>query len=375
MARPHRHWPARSFRCNGTCKPSAGFWAVSIPLPMPSKLIAATTSLLLLGLLLAAPALARSSNANVAALQVALKALHRYHGGIDGMRGPGTRAATKAFQRRHHLHADGVAGPRTRRALGVRGRPVLGRRIIKRGNRGWDVAALQFMLRRRGYSPGTVDGGFGLGTLAALKRFQAAAGIGVDGRAGGGTLRALRHHQRSVSSGGHSASGTPSGPVRFLRPVHGAMGDGFGYPGGRRHDGIDFPEPYGTSIGAAGVGTVVFAGWNSGGYGNLTIIQHRLGFQTWYAHQSHFYVHQGQRVAGGTRIGAVGSTGRSTGPHLHFEVRLNGTPINPLPYLLSSYSLARRLFRAAAHPQCMDHGSARRTPVGHNGRTAQLSGC
>src|SRR3954453_22293538 len=291
-----------------------------------------------------AAAAARGPSANVAALQVALKAVHRYHGGIDGIAGPGTKNAVKSFQRRHHLTADGVAGPQTRRALGRRGSPLLGTRVMHAGNRGWDVAALQFMLRRRGFSTGAVDGGYGPNTRTAVGRFQAAAGLHVDGAAGPGTIGALRHHTRRRSSSGSSGSGTPSGPVRFLRPVNGAIGEGFGYPpghGGARHDGIDFPEPMGTPIGAAGVGTVISVGWNSGGYGNLTIIQHRLGYQTWYAHQSSIAVLVGQRVSGGVRIGYVGTTGHSTGPHLHFEVRHNGVPINPVPLLLGSTSLGK----------------------------------
>jgi len=281
---------------------------------------------------------ARSSNANTAALQTALRALRHYTGGVDGIRGPRTRRAIRRFQRAHHLHADGVAGPRTRRRLGRRGHPLLGRRIMRRGNHGWDVAALQFMLRRRGYDPGGVDGGFGRGTLTAVKRLQTARGLHVDGRVGHQTLRALRRSRitRGVSGGG---GGSPTGPVRFLRPVRGPIGDGFGFVSGRNHTGLDFPQPMGTSIGAAGRGVVTFAGWNSGGYGNLVVIRHRLGFETWYAHMSGFAVRQGATVAGGVRIGYIGSTGRSTGPHLHFEVRHNGAPINPVPYLLSATSL------------------------------------
>src|SRR4051794_35154611 len=207
-------------------------------------------------------AAAHGPSANVAALQVALRALHRYHGGIDGLAGPGTKRAVRSFQRRHHLTADGVAGPQTRRALGRRGKPALGSRVMGPGDRGWDVAALQFMLRRRGFSAGSVDGGYGSNTTAAVRRFQSAAGIGVDGHAGPGTLRALHHHKARRHSGGSGStnsgtSGIPSGPVRFLRPVSGAIGEGFGYPpghGGARHDGIDFPEPMGTPIGAAGAG-------------------------------------------------------------------------------------------------------------------------
>jgi murein DD-endopeptidase MepM/ murein hydrolase activator NlpD len=317
---------------------------------MWSKPATAVIAVALLMLVLAPGASAATSNANTAALQVALKALRHYSAKIDGIRGPQTKAATIRFQRRKRLVADGIAGPRTRRALGRRGRPGLGSRVMSLGDRGWDVAALQFMLRKRGHSPGSVDGGFGSATLASVRRFQSSRGLGVDGRVGPATLRALRSGRQQV------ASGSPSGPVRFLRPVPGPMGDGFGYPGGRRHDGIDFPAPFGQSVGAAGRGTVLFAGWNSGGYGNLIVVQHRLGFQTWYAHLARFYVSQGSSVAGGVRIAAVGSTGRSTGPHLHWEVRRNGTPINPLPYLLPQTSLGKELF-SETQDHCMDRDS------------------
>jgi murein DD-endopeptidase MepM/ murein hydrolase activator NlpD len=209
------------------------------------------------------------------------------------------------------------------------------------GDRGWDVAALQFLLRKRGYSPGTIDGGYGAFTASTVRRYQSAVGLTADGKAGHATIHALRAGVHRPSSSGSSSSSTPGGPVRFLRPLNVPEGDGFGYPGGRRHDGIDFPAPYGTRIGAAGVGTVISAGWNSGGYGNLVIVQHRLGYQTWYAHQSRFAVHVGSRVAGGVVIGYVGATGHATGPHLHFEVRHNGVPINPEPLFLSRSSLGK----------------------------------
>ena len=329
---------------------------VSIALLMPRK--AAISIAVLVAALVLAPGAAAYRSANTAALQVALKALHRYHGSIDGVAGPQTHRAVRAFQRAHHLAVDGVAGPRTRHALGRRGRPRLGSRIMHKGQRGWDVAGLQFLLRYRGFSPGSVDGGFGPATL-----------------------HALRHHSTRRSGGGHPASqGAPSGPVRFLRPVSGAIGDGFGYPGGRRHDGVDFPEPYGTAVGAAGRGTVNFAGWNSGGYGNLIVIDHRLGYQTWYAHLSAFSVHAGEHVAGGVRIGRVGSTGHSTGPHLHFEVRHNGVPVNPVPYLLSRTSLGKRLFgQSVGH--CMDRdapgtpGAGSMPPLEQGPAAAVLAPC
>jgi hypothetical protein len=289
---------------------------------------------------------AAASSANVAALQVALKALGLYPVSVDGVKGPFTERGVRSLQQRRRLAVDGVAGPQTRRALGRRGRPRLGSRVMHRGQRGWDVAALQFMLQRRGYSSSGIDGGFGQGTHNAVVAFQRAAGLTVDGLAGSGTISALRHR-----SGGPTR--TPSGPVSFFRPVQGPIGDRFGAPreNGRRHSGIDFPVASGTLVEAAGVGTTVFAGYNTGGYGNLVVIQHRLGYTTWYAHLSQITSWAGERVEGGTRIGYVGSTGHSTGPHLHFEVRLNNVPIDPAPYLLAG-TAARA--GTAAHTRCGD---------------------
>ena len=129
-----------------------------------------------------------------------------------------------------------------------------------------------------------------------------------------------------------------NGPVRLLRPVGGRIGDGFGAPrGGKRtHTGLDFPVDAGTRVGAAGVGVTEFAGWNTGGYGNLVVVRHRLGYTTWYAHLSTITTWVGEEVTGGTRLGYVGSTGNSTGPHLHFELRKNAVPIDPMPYLLQA---------------------------------------
>ena len=167
----------------------------------------------------AAPAQARSADA--AALQVALRAVHVYGGQIDGIAGPATRRGVRRFQRRHRLAADGIAGPRTRRALGRRGRPRLGSRTLRFGRRGWDVAALQFLLRRRGARPGPVDGGFGGATAAAVRRFQRRAGLGVDGVAGPATVRALRRRARARRVRRVRALGQLGGPVLFFRPCAG----------------------------------------------------------------------------------------------------------------------------------------------------------
>jgi peptidoglycan hydrolase-like protein with peptidoglycan-binding domain len=305
---------------------------------------------------LVVPAPADASPAKVAALQSALQALRLYDGYVDGIEGPLTRHAIVALQRRRGLAVDGIFGPHTRRALGWRGRPGLGSRSMRHGDKGWDVAALQYLLQRAGSGPGRADGLFGPLTEAAVRRAQAAAGIGVDGIAGRETLRALR-------GGGNEGTGSgASGPVRFLRPVSGPMGDGFGANrGDHLHTGLDFPVPEGTPVGAAGVGTVIFAGYNNGGYGNLVVIQHRLGYTSWYAHLSSIVTSSGQAVDGGTQIGYVGSTGHSTGPHLHFEVRRYDTPVDPAPLLLSTVAARpSTTTRRAPSGGCDDVGPRRR---------------
>ncbi|HEY5659485.1 MAG TPA: peptidoglycan DD-metalloendopeptidase family protein [Gaiellaceae bacterium] len=118
----------------------------------------------------------------------------------------------------------------------------------------------------------------------------------------------------------------------LIWPVSGPVVSPFGYRWGRLHAGIDIAVAYGTPIHAAAAGTVVLAGWVDG-YGNYTCIDHGGGMATCYAHQSSYAVSQGASVAQGQVIGYVGCTGHCFGPHLHFEVRINGTPVDPLGYL------------------------------------------
>lgn len=292
-----------------------------------------------------------------AALQSALQGLQLYSGFVDGIDGPLTRDGILAFQRRRGLPVDGIAGPETRRALGWRGRPGLGSRVMRSGERGWDVAALQFLLQRDGQGAGRTDGLFGPLTQAAVMRAQEAAGIGVDGLAGPETVRALRSGTTAESEA------PPTGPVRFLRPVPGPIGDSFGAPrNGYTHTGVDIPDPEGTPIGAAGVGTVIYAAYNGGGYGNLVVIQHRLGYTSWYGHMSTITAYVGEEVVGGTRIGYVGATGDATGPHLHFEVRHYDTPIDPAPLLLPT--VAARAATTVPHGPSGGTATARPGPSG-----------
>lgn len=107
---------------------------------------------------------------------------------------------------------------------------------------------------------------------------------------------------------------------------------GFGYRWGRLHAGTDFAAPHGTPIYSTADGVVIHAGWSSG-YGRLVKVQHEFGIETRYAHMSKIRVQVGQRVSRGQRIGDMGNTGRSTGTHLHYEVRVGGKPVNPMTYI------------------------------------------
>ena len=135
--------------------------------------------------------------------------------------------------------------------------------------------------------------------------------------------------QLAASQGAGDTTPSSSG---LIWPVNGPVTSPFGYRWGRLHAGIDIGVPYGTPIHAAAAGTVVLAGW-VGGYGNYTCIDHGGGMATCYAHQSSFAVSTGAQVAQDQVIGYVGCTGHCFGPHLHFEVRINGNPVDPLGYL------------------------------------------
>jgi murein DD-endopeptidase MepM/ murein hydrolase activator NlpD len=151
----------------------------------------------------------------------------------------------------------------------------------------------------------------------ALERVSAALGAQIQA--------AQAASSYSPPSSAPSSSG-------FIWPVNGPVVSPFGMRWGRMHTGIDIGVSYGTPIHAAAAGQVIYAGWMDG-YGNLVFIDHGRGISTGYAHQSSIAVSNGQSVAQGQVIGYVGCTGHCFGPHLHFEVRVNGSPVDPLGYL------------------------------------------
>jgi murein DD-endopeptidase MepM/ murein hydrolase activator NlpD len=153
-----------------------------------------------------------------------------------------------------------------------------------------------------------------------------------------GDLSALQAASAQVTAQLQGSGGrAPAGPIRqgsgsYIWPVNGPVVSGFGMRWGRLHAGVDIAVPSGTPIRAAASGSVAIAGW-VGGYGNYTCINHGGGIATCYGHQTSIGVSVGQSVQQGQVIGTVGCTGHCFGPHVHFEVRVNGSPVDPMGYL------------------------------------------
>jgi peptidoglycan hydrolase-like protein with peptidoglycan-binding domain len=269
---------------------------------MSRRLLVAVVLVLALS---AAPARAGPAP-ELAAVQAALRALGLYGGTVDGLAGPRTAAAVRAFQRRHGLAVDGVPGPRTR--------AVLERRTPGR----LDVALLQFRLALHGFPSGRFDGRYGDRTRAAVRAFQRFSGLSADGVAGRATLAALR-------------GAPPRCPIALRRPVHAPLGDPFGPRDDRFHAGADFTAPAGVPVVAAAPGTVTWAAPRAGGWGLTVVVARGGGVRTFYSHLGRIEVSVGRRVETGGRLGTVGATGNATGPHLHFEVRVRGAAVDPVP--------------------------------------------
>jgi murein DD-endopeptidase MepM/ murein hydrolase activator NlpD len=155
-----------------------------------------------------------------------------------------------------------------------------------------------------------------------------------------GHIASLEAEQARVAAALRGKAGAPTGsagPVRpgssgLIWPVNGPIVSPFGPRWGRLHAGVDISAPTGTPIRAAAGGTVILMGW-TGGYGNYTCVGHGGGLSTCYAHQSSYATSGGASVSQGQVIGYVGCTGHCYGDHLHFETRINGSPVNPAGYL------------------------------------------
>jgi murein DD-endopeptidase MepM/ murein hydrolase activator NlpD len=183
---------------------------------------------------------------------------------------------------------------------------------------------------------------------AVLRRIASSSAEGIGGPlepVGGSdaTFKQLFNSWKKLDSISQGAIAVPSDkPVRTaaFTSGYGVRSDPF-RGAAAMHAGIDLAGPSGTPIYATADGTITEAGWNSGGYGRLIKIDHGRGIETRYAHLSSIGVAPGQRVTRGQVIGRMGSTGRSTGSHLHYEVRIDGRAVNPIPFMKSTdYLLA-----------------------------------
>ena len=129
------------------------------------------------------------------------------------------------------------------------------------------------------------------------------------------------------------ASPEPKGPGEFIWPVQGPVNSPFGPRGARRHAGLDIGSPRAQQVAAAADGEVAFAQATRGGFGNVVVLEHEGGFSTVYAHLSIIIAREGESARQGQAIGGVGTTGNASGPHLHFEIRHRGVPLDPQRYL------------------------------------------
>jgi murein DD-endopeptidase MepM/ murein hydrolase activator NlpD len=178
--------------------------------------------------------------------------------------------------------------------------------------------------------------------------------------AGNATFKALFNSWKKLDQLQDGVIAIPSDkPVQAavtMMSVFGVRTDPFNHHAAM-HPGIDLSGPYGTAIYATADGTVLRAGWNSGGYGNLVEVDHGRGITTRYGHMSAILVSAGQHVTRGQQIGRMGSTGRSTGNHLHYEVRIDGRAVNPIPFMKSTdYVLAMQRRENAAPMESLGIG-------------------
>jgi peptidoglycan hydrolase-like protein with peptidoglycan-binding domain len=254
--------------------------------------------------------------ANVTAIQYLLHA-HGVSVGIDGDFGPQTASAVRSFQSSAHIGVDAQVGPQTWGKLIVQ---------VQRGSKGDAVKAAQTLLNKNGAGL-SVDGDFGGGTDTATRNFQRSAGLGVDGVVGPNTWRELA----ARSGGGGGGGGT--GSYRYVLP-HNAVARGELDDPHHDYPAVDIPAASGTPTYAVTSGTVHYVGGDCGLGIRLDAVD---GAQYTYCHASARVVGDGAHVSPGQQLTRVGSTGNSTGPHLHYQIRFNGSLRCPGPQLLALY--------------------------------------
>jgi murein DD-endopeptidase MepM/ murein hydrolase activator NlpD len=287
---------------------------------MVRRAVHAALPLALIALIVCGLAHAMGS-ARVAALQVGLVRHGLYEGPVDGLEGPATEKAAATLAKNAGLQPSPGNNRKARAALGAWGFHELGDRALRLGDSGWDVAELQFLLAWHGFPSALFTGVFESHVGAALVRYQRWAGVQADDVAGTRTILSLK------------STPLPHCPIRLAWPLHAILTSPFGPRGFGFHSGIDLAAPRGSPVAAAAPGWVVWAGVMTGGWGKLVIVAHRQGVQSMYAHLSRIDVQVGDYVRTGDRVGHVGATGDAIGSHLHFEVRVRGAAVDPLPSL------------------------------------------
>lgn len=273
----------------------------------------------------------------------------------DGIFGPLTQAAVTDFQARNGLDVDGVVGPATWTALFG-----LGQAAAAAGAREGNVAVIVRERTDAKAGGGERESRRAVGGGPAESLGELIVDLGGSDPTGGGDPAGARDDAPAAPVADTSPRtrpvSTPSpgngacGPLRLASPVKGMVTSGYGPRWGRNHDGLDIAAPTGTPIRAAECGIVSFAGVQSG-YGNMVCVKHSSRFETCYAHMTKHAVSQGQRVSQGQVIGYVGCTGNCTGPHLHFETRVDGSARDPRPYLGGGSVPGAPTVKAAAKPK------------------------
>jgi Meckel syndrome type 1 protein len=245
----------------------------------------------------------------------------------DGIFGPITHQAVSAFQARSGLDVDGIVGPATWTVL-------FGLQDVAAAAGVADGADVAVIVRERDSAKSS--------PAETAPTVPAVGGPSEPNQA----PRTTPVSAPAPAPAPASADGA-CGSLRLGAPVKGTVTSGFGPRWGRNHDGVDIAAPSGTAIRAAECGVVSFSGVQSG-YGNMVCVKHSSRFETCYAHMSRKAVSAGQEVAKGQVIGYVGCTGNCTGPHLHFETRVDGAARDPRPYLGGSAVPGAPTVRAAA---------------------------